>query len=79
MMKDRQRACGKSRLAAARKSRSVHVIPRTAGSSPEDGEFVPKHDDLQLLEIVRPKAPDGQLQNPPKHQNNAARRTKPPA
>jgi hypothetical protein len=29
---------------------------RTAGSSPEDGEFVPKHDDFQLLEIVRPKA-----------------------
>jgi hypothetical protein len=27
---------------------------RTAGSSPEDGEFVPKHDDFQLLEIGRP-------------------------
>jgi hypothetical protein len=26
MMKDRQRARGRSRLAAARKSRSVHVI-----------------------------------------------------
>src|SRR5713101_3957465 len=40
---------------------------RTAGSSPEDGDFVPKHDDFQLLEIVRPKAPGSKLQNPPKH------------
>src|SRR5882672_12007681 len=41
---------------------------RTAGSSPEDAEFVPKHDDFQLLEIVRPKAPGSKLQNPPNHQ-----------
>jgi hypothetical protein len=31
--------------------------------SPEDGEFVSKHDDLRLLEIVRPKAPGRNLPN----------------
>lgn len=40
---------------------------RTAGSSPEDGEFVPKHDDFQVLEIVRPKAQGRKLRDPPKH------------
>ena len=29
---------------------------RTAGSSPQDGEFVPKYDDCEILEIVRPNA-----------------------
>ena len=37
----------------------------TAGPSPEDGEFVSKHNDLQLLEIVRPKAPGRNL--PPRN------------
>ena len=40
---------------------------RTSGSSSEDGEFVPKHDDFQFLEIVRPIAQSSELQNPPKH------------
>jgi hypothetical protein len=55
MTKDRQRARGRRRLAAARKGRSAHDIPG-AGASPEDGELVPKHDDFQLLEIGRPTA-----------------------
>jgi hypothetical protein len=50
---------------------------RTAGSSPEDGEFVAKHDDFQFLEIVRPKAQGRQLQTPAKHQVSE-RNTKPP-
>ena len=29
---------------------------------------MPKHDDFQLLEIVRPKAQSSKLPNPPKHQ-----------
>jgi hypothetical protein len=66
MMKDRQRARGRNRLAAARKSRSVHVIAGTAGS-PEDGEFVPKHDDFQVFEVVRSNAQDSELKNPPKN------------
>jgi len=41
---------------------------RTTGSAPEDGEFVPKHDDFQFLKIVRPNAQGRKLQNPPKHQ-----------
>jgi hypothetical protein len=40
---------------------------RTAGPPPEDGEFVPKHDDFQVLEIARPKAQSSELQNPAKH------------
>jgi hypothetical protein len=28
---------------------------RTTGSSPEDAEFVPQHDDFQILELPRPK------------------------
>jgi hypothetical protein len=37
-----------------------------AGSS-KDGKFVPQHDDLEILEFVRPTAQDRQLQHPPKH------------
>jgi hypothetical protein len=33
------------------------------GSSTEYGEFVPKHHDFEVLEIVRPKAQDRELQN----------------
>jgi hypothetical protein len=40
---------------------------RTAGSSSQDGEFMPKYDDFQFLEVVRPKAQGSKLQNPPKH------------
>src|SRR5262245_11454485 len=39
---------------------------RPAASSSEDGEFVPQHDDFQVLEVVRPNAEDCQLQYPPK-------------
>jgi hypothetical protein len=39
---------------------------RTAGSSPEDSEFVPKHDDFQCLAIVRPKAQRRKLKHPAK-------------
>lgn len=41
---------------------------RRAGSSREDGKFVTQHDDLQLLEVVRPPAQGRDLQHPPKHQ-----------
>jgi len=37
------------------------MLRRTAGSSPKDGEFVPKHDDFQILEIIRPKAQGSKL------------------
>ena len=37
---------------------------RTTDSSPEDGEFVPQHDDFQFFEIVRPNAQEGELQKP---------------
>jgi hypothetical protein len=38
-----------------RQARRIAHHRRTAGWSPENGEFVPKHDDSQVLEIVRPK------------------------
>ena len=61
-------ACARQEPASSREEEPVGPRHRrTAGSSPEDGEFVPKHDDFQLLEIVRPKAPGSKLQNPPKH------------
>jgi hypothetical protein len=66
MMKNRQRARGRNRLAAARKSRSVPSV--------RDGGFVAggwrvraEARRFQLLEIVRPKAQGSKLQNPPKH------------
>ena len=40
---------------------------RTAGSSPQDGKFVPKHDNLQILKIGRPKPQGSKLQNPSTH------------
>jgi hypothetical protein len=56
MMKDRQRARGRSRLAAARKKPVGSCHRRTVDLSSEHGEFVPKHHDFQLLEIGRPQA-----------------------
>jgi hypothetical protein len=55
MRKDRQRARGRSRLAAAREQAVGPRHPRTAGSSPKDRELVPEYDDFQLLEIARLK------------------------
>ena len=55
MMKDGQRARGRSRLAAARKHRSVHVIAGRRVRRREDGEFVPKHDNFQAASGARPK------------------------
>jgi hypothetical protein len=55
-------ACARQETAGRRKEEAVglrHHGP--AGASPEDGEFVPKHDDFQLLEIVRPKAQGSKL------------------
>jgi hypothetical protein len=52
-MKDRQRAGEEP--AGRREEEPVGPRQRgLAGSSPQDGEFVPKHDDFHLLEIVRP-------------------------
>jgi hypothetical protein len=66
---DKGPACTRQDPAGSREEEPVAPRQRrTAGSSPENGEFVPKHDDFQLLEIVRPKAPGSKLQNPPKHQ-----------
>ena len=65
-MKARQRARDRSRLAAARQSRSVHVIAGRWVRRLEDGEFVPQYDNFQVFELVRPNAPDRELQDPPK-------------
>jgi hypothetical protein len=60
-------ACARQEPAGGREEKPVGPRHRrTAGSSPEDGEFVPKHDDFQFLEIVRSKAQGSKLQNPPK-------------
>jgi hypothetical protein len=62
-------ACARQEPTGGREEEPVRPRQRRpAGSSPEYGEFVPKHDDFQFLEIVGPKAPGGQLQNLPKHQ-----------
>src|SRR5262245_30846616 len=45
----------------------VHMNAWTAGSSPQDGEFVPKHDEFQFLEIIRLNTHGRKLQNPPNH------------
>jgi len=50
---------------------------RAAGLSTEDGEFVLKHDDFQLLKIVRPNAQGRKLPRPPKHQITDRENTKP--
>jgi hypothetical protein len=53
-----------ARQAPASRSEEEPVRPRprrTAGSSPKNGEFVSKHDDFQLLEIVRPQTQDSKL------------------
>jgi hypothetical protein len=61
-------ACARQEPAGRREEEPVGPRHRrTAGSSPGDGEFVPKHDDFQLLEIVRPKAQGSKLQKTPKH------------
>ena len=55
-------ACARQETAGRRKEEAVgpgHHGPPVA--SPEDGEFVPKHDDSQFLEIVRPKAQSSKL------------------
>src|SRR6266446_8123486 len=61
-------ACARQEPAGRREEEPVGPRHRrTAGSSPEDGEFVPQHDDFQFLEIVRAKAQGSELKNPPKH------------
>ena len=61
-------ACAREEPAGRREEEPVGPRQRrTADSSPENGELVLKHDDLQLLEIVRPKPPRSKLQNLPKH------------
>jgi hypothetical protein len=55
-------ACARQQTAGRREEEAVGPrYRRTAGSSPEDGELVPKRDDFQLFEIVRPKAQDSKL------------------
>jgi hypothetical protein len=49
---------------------SRSITGSTAGDlilANDNGEFVPKHDDFQFLEIVRPKAQGSKLWNPPRH------------
>jgi hypothetical protein len=61
-------ACAREEPAGRREEESVgRRQRRTAGSSPQDGEFVPKHDDFELLEIVRPNVQGRKLQYAPKH------------
>src|SRR6266849_3919827 len=61
-------ACARQEPAGGREEEPVGPRHRrTAGSSPEDGEFVPKHEDFQFLEIVRPKTQGSKQQNPSKH------------
>ena len=50
---DRQRDRGYSRLAAANKARSVAVSLRSSCLPTQDREFVPEHNDLELLELLR--------------------------
>jgi hypothetical protein len=51
---------------------------RTAGSSPEDGEFLPEDDNFQLFEVVRPNVQGSQLEHPPEALRNRARGTRSP-
>jgi hypothetical protein len=61
-------ACARQEPAGRRQDDPVGPCQRrAAGSSPEDGEFVPQHDDFQFLEIVRANAQSNNLQNPSKH------------
>jgi hypothetical protein len=58
-------ACARQEPAGRREEQPVGPRHRwTAGSSPEDAEFVPQHDDFQLLEIGGPKAQGRELQKP---------------
>jgi hypothetical protein len=67
-MKDRQRA-RRQEPAGPREEESVCPRQRrTAGSSPQDGEFVAKHDDFELLEVIRSNTQGRKPQNSPKHQ-----------
>jgi len=61
-MKDRQRARGSNRLAAAKNNRSATVIAGTARLAPQDRQFVPQHDDFELRELLRPNAQGNQLE-----------------
>jgi hypothetical protein len=62
-------ACARQEPASRRQEQPVGPCHRrTAGSSSEDGEFVPNHDDFQLLELVRPETQGSKLQNSPKQQ-----------
>ena len=62
-------ACAREEPAGRREEEPVGPRQRrTAGSSPQDGKFVPKHDDFEFLEIVRPNAQGRKLQSSPKYQ-----------
>src|SRR2546425_3041689 len=68
--RDDERLPAAARQQPARRCQKDTVRPRqrrTTGPSPEDGEFVPQHDDFQFFEIVRPNAQEGELQNPSEH------------
>jgi len=65
---ERSPACTRQEPAGRRQEEPVGPRHRrTAGSSPEDGEFVPKHDDFQVFEVVRSNVQDSELKNPPKN------------
>jgi hypothetical protein len=42
------------------------------------GEFVPKHDDFQVFEVVRSKMQGSDLKNPPKDDVTERENTNPP-
>ena len=61
-------ACARQEPAGGREKEPVRPRHgRTARSSPEDGEFVPKHDDFQVFKFVRPNTQGKELKKPPKH------------
>ena len=65
-MKDRQRTRGRSRLAAAERQAVNRGDRRTSRLPAQNREFVPQHDDLKLLQLLRPKAQNHEFQKPAK-------------
>ena len=62
-----------------RRARNLNWHAKYGVSCRDNVEFVPKHDDFQVLKIARPDAQRKELKNPPKHQEQSERNTKPPA
>jgi hypothetical protein len=68
MMKDRQRARGRSRLVAAKEQPVDRRYRLTAILPTQDGEFMSQHDDFQVFEVVRATAQGSQLEDAKKHE-----------